>query len=73
MPFSSISPLTFNIKCCQDIAKHLLSEHEVYGPYVQNKGEGLQVYGQSVKHQVQKMETTWKAAYKMLQVTGAGF
>lgn len=63
---------TSKIKCCQDIAKRLLLEHEVYGPDVQNKGEGLQAYGQSVKHQVQKMETTWKAAYKMLQVTGAG-
>ena len=44
------------IKCCQDIVKRLLSEYEVYGFYFQNKGEGLQVYGQLVKHQVQKME-----------------
>ena len=63
---------TSKIKCCQDIAKRLFSEHEVYGPYVQNKGKGLQAYIQSVKHQIQRMETTWKAAYKMLQVTGAG-
>lgn len=35
---------TSKIKCCQDIAKRLL------GSYVQNKGEGLQAYGQSVKH-----------------------
>ncbi len=62
---------TSNIKCCKNIAKRLLSENEVYGPYVQNKRESIQVYGQSVKHQVQKMETTWKAAYKILQVTGA--
>ncbi len=63
---------TSKIKCCQDIAKRLFSVHEVYGPYVQNKREGIQTYGQSVKHQVQKMETTWKAEYKMLQITGAG-
>lgn len=63
---------TSKIKCCQNIAKQLFSEHEVYGPYIQNKREGIQVYGQSVKYQVQKMETTWKAEYKMLQVTGAG-
>ena len=61
------------INCCQDIAKRLFSEYEVYGPYVQNKRESIQAYGQSVKHQVQKMETTWKAEYKkILQVTGAG-
>ncbi len=49
---------TSKIKCCQDIAKRLLLEHDVYSPHVQNKREGLQAYGQSVKHQVQKMETT---------------
>ena len=46
------------IKFWQDIAKWLLLEHEVYGFYVQNKGERLQAYGQSIKHQVQKIETT---------------
>ena len=51
---SSIS----KIKCCQDIAKRLLLEHKVYGFYVQDKREKLQAYGQSVKHQVQKMKTT---------------
>lgn len=25
---------TSKIKCCQDIAKQLFAEHEVYGPYV---------------------------------------
>ncbi len=62
---------TSKIKCCQDIAKQLFSEQEVYSPYVQNKRESIHAFGQSVKHQVQKIETTWKVEYKMLQVTGA--
>lgn len=37
---------TSKIKYCQDIAKRFLLEHEVYGSYVQNKGEGLQAYDQ---------------------------
>ena len=32
---------TSKIKCCQDIAKRLLLEHEVYSLYIQNKGERL--------------------------------
>ncbi len=63
---------TSKIKCCQDIAKRFFSKHEVYGPYVQNKRESIQAYGKSVKHKVQKMGTTWKAAYKMLQITCCG-
>ena len=63
---------TSKIKYCQDIAKQLLLEYEIYGFYVQNKGEKLQAYGQLVKYQVQKMETTWKPTFKMLQVTGDG-
>ncbi len=43
---------TSKIKYCQDIAKRLFSEHEVYGPYVQKKKKGIPAYGQSVKHQV---------------------
>ena len=49
---------TSKIKCCQDIAKQLYSGHKFYGPYVQNKRESIQAYGQTVKHQTQKMKTT---------------
>ena len=53
------------INCCQNIAEQLFLQHKIYGFYIHHKEERLQVYSQLVKHQIQKIETIWKAAYKM--------